>query len=855
MPRQRFARWRRTLFAVGVTGPTTVIGPLVREYRAGRWNVIFHPRFHTRIKRRRLQPAASRRRYDHFFVTNHTSDHSSRGGFRALYEWLTGATSPPLSQTPPAPAASEDLPDRIGPYVIERKLGEGGMGVVYAARDSRLERMIAVKTLSAAADDERARQRLWREARAAASVNHPNICQIYEVGEDAGRLFIAMELLEGEVLSERLTRGPLTSSEAVPIAFGMLAALSALHARGIIHRDLKPSNVFLTTHGVKLLDFGLARPELNEPLSDETALTRTGMLMGTPRYMAPEQVSGEALSVRSDLFAAGAILFEMLAGRPAFGGRTIAEVLHATRFEHPPALRGSPVVAGIDRVIRKAMAKSPAERPSSAEAMAEELRGISGGSGTTRVVAQALTRVVVLPFRVLRPDPETDFLAFSLPDAIATSLSGNPSLVVRSSIVAGRFRSEVPDLNALATEADVDRVVLGTLLRSGDQLRAATQLIEAPGGTLLTAHTVQSSMGDLFSLQDDIARRVSEALSVPLSGEAAPPTPETPHDARAYELYLRGNELARTYDGLVRARDFYQRCLELDPRFAPAWAQVGRCHRLIGKYIEATPDSETRAEEAFKRALALSPHLSVAHKFYANLEADIGQAQRAVVRLLGEADRRGNDPELFAGLVHACRYCGLIEQSIAAHFEARRLDPNVPTSLEQTLLMTGDIDRLLSVQPPPIVAGGDDGIRVIGLGLAGRREDARRKLHDMAGASHIPLFEAWIAYLGAWLDYRREDMSVHIAVLSTLQIQDDPEAIFQVGWVRCDVGDYEAGLEHLERAVAKGYFAALTLAERPQFDGLRSHPRFRALLADATAGRVRALSAFRDAGGERLIGG
>ena len=166
----------------------------------------------------------------------------------------------------------------------------------------------------------------------------------------------------------------------------------------------------------------------------------------------------------------------------------------------------------------------------------------------------------------------------------------------------------------------------------------------------------------------------------------ASPTPDAPHDARAYELYLRANELARTYDGLPRARDLYQRCLELDPRFAPAWAHLGRCHRVIGKYIEAAPDSELRAEDAFRRALALSPQLSVAHKFYANLEADIGQAQGALVRLLGEANRHGNDPELFAGLVHACRYCGLYEHSIAAHAEARRLDPNVPTSFEQTLL-------------------------------------------------------------------------------------------------------------------------------------------------------------------------
>ncbi len=788
-------------------------------------------------------------------VADNQVDNTSRRGFRALYEWLTGAASPQLSSNVPAAPTGEILPARIGRYTIARKLGEGGMGVVYAAHDDRLGRTIAVKTLSAPANDETARQRLWREARTAASVNHPNVCQIYEVGEDGGRLFIAMELLEGESLAERLQRGPLSTSEALPIGFGMLAALSALHARGIVHRDLKPSNVFLTAHGVKLLDFGLARPELDGALSPATGLTRTGVVLGTPRYMAPEQVTGDAVDHRSDLFAAGAILFEMLAGRPAFSGRTIVEVLHATQHEQPPALTGSPVVAAVDRVIRRAMAKRPAERPPSAEAMAAELRAIRGvDTGATPSLARPLTRLVVLPFRVLRPDPETDFLAFSLPDAIATSLSGSASLIVRSSVVAARFGAETPDLKALTTEADVDRVVMGTLLRSGDQLRATAQLIEAPGGTLLTSHTVQSSMGDLFRLQDDIARRVSEALSVPLSGGSPPATPDAPHDARAYELYLRANELARTYDGLQAARDLYQRCLELDPRFAPAWAHLGRCHRVIGKYIEADPDSEKRAEDALRRALALSPQLSVAHKFYANLEADIGQAHGALVRLLGEAERHGNDPELFAGLVHACRYCGLNEQSIAAHAEARRLDPNVPTSIEQTLLMAGDIDRLLTVQQPPVIAGADDGIRVIGLGLAGRRDEARRRLNDMRLASRIPIFELWIEYLMAWLDRRFVDMAGRLSTLSTLKIQDDPEAIFQEGWLLCDIGEHEAGLAYLQRAVAKGYFVAPTLSARPQFDALRSDPAFRALLKEAEAGRQRALTAFREAGGERLIG-
>jgi serine/threonine protein kinase len=791
-------------------------------------------------------------------VAEKPEDNTPRGRLRALYDWMTGATpSPDASSGPSLVPPREGVPSRIGHYTIARKLGEGGMGVVYAARDERLDRTVALKRMSSLTADDTARKRFWREARAAAAVNHPNVCQLYEIGEDSGELFIAMELLEGESLSERLKRGPQSVAEMVPIGLGVLAALSALHGRGIVHRDLKPSNVFLTPHGVKLLDFGLARPadpELARSLDSAPGLTRTGMLVGTPQYMAPEQVTGDSVDARTDLFAAGAILFEMLAGRPAFAGRNVVEVLHATLHEQPPALTGSPAVAAADRVIRRALAKRPADRPASADAMAAELRAVAGAlDDDAPVLARALTRLVVLPFRVLRPDPETDFLAFSLPDAIATSLSGIGSLIVRSSAVAARFAGETPDLKALAADADVDRVVMGTLLRSGDEVRAAAQLVEAPSGTLLTSHTVQSSLGDLFGLQDDIARRVVAALALPLGAARTSPAPDAPRDAHAYELYLRANELARGYDGLPAARDLYQACLELDPGFAPAWAHLGRCHRVIGKYIEDTPDSGARAEAAFRRALALNPRLAVAHKFYAHLEAEMGQARGAMVRLLATADRHGNDPELFAGLVHACRYCGLYEQAIAAHVEARRLDPNVPTSLEQTLLMTGNIDRLLAVEPL-VAGGGDEGIRVIGLGLAGRRDDARRALDGLRHASRIPTFDAWIEYLTAWLDRRPAEMIARMAGIGALKIMDDPEAIFQEGWLLCDVGEHERGLPHLRRAVAKGYTAAPALAGSRQFDALRGDPAFNEVLAKAEAGRRQALAAFEEAGGERLVG-
>ncbi|MET0552623.1 MAG: protein kinase [Vicinamibacteria bacterium] len=788
-------------------------------------------------------------------------DKTPRGKLRALYDWMRGTPAASAATSAGVPAATprpEGFPAKIGHYTIARKLGEGGMGVVYAARDERLERTVALKTMSSLAQDETARKRFWREARAAASVNHPNVCQLYEIGEDAGELFIAMELLAGEPLSDRIGKGAFSVADALPVALGVLAALQALHEQGVVHRDLKPSNVFLTPHGVKLLDFGLARPsdpEIARSLGSEAALTRTGMLVGTPRYMAPEQVTGDAIDARTDLFAAGAILFEMLAGRPAFGGKSVVEVLHGTMYEQPPALTGSPAVAAVDRVIRRALSKKPAERPQTAAEMADELRALAraAGSDDRAAVARALTRIVVLPFRVLRADPETDFLAFSLPDAIATSLSSIGPLVVRSSATAARFKGEAPDLKAVAAEADVDRVVMGTLLRAGDQLRITAQLVEAPGGTLLTSHTVQSSLGDLFRLQDDIARRVVEALALPLGGDASP-TPVAPHDARAYEFYLRGNEAARAYTQIKIARELYERCLDLDPNFAPAWAQLGRCHRVIGKYVEAVPDSETRAEEAFRRALQIDPRLSIAHKFYAQLEADLGRGEAGLVRLLGQADRHGNDPELFAGLVHVGRYCGLNDEAIAAHHEAKRLDPNVNTSLPQTMLMLGDVERVLDLEMPAVIAGADDGIWVIALGLAGRLDEARAAIARMRESSRVATFQFWMGYLLSWLDRRVDDMLSGYETLEGLKIIEDPEAIFQEGWLLCDAGAHEVGLSRLERAVDKGYFVADTLASATAFGALRGDARFTAICARAEAGRRRARASFAAAGGERLLG-
>src|SRR5262245_56569245 len=436
--------------------------------------------------------------------------------------------------------------DRIGRYSITRKLGEGGMGVVYAAHDPRLDRSVAIKSLREEAMGERDGQRLWREARAAAKVNHPNVCHLYEIGEEDGVLFIVMELLEGESLADRIERGPVTLKESVSITLAVLAALEALHNQGIIHRDLKPSNVFLTPVGVKLLDFGLARDIAPLGTGADMSVTMAGTVVGTPRYMPPELWRGEEVGQAADLFGVGAMMYEMLTGRPAFDGDTALKIFESVLTQEPPPIVGSAGVAEVDRIVHRALRKKPSERFRNAERMATALRNVQTQEESgERIAPRRMMRLIGLPLKVLRPDPDTDFLSFSLPDAVTSTLSGLGSLAVRSSATAARFADENLDLAKIAVEADVDVVLSGSLMRSGDQVRVSVQLVEAPAGTVIWSQSFQTVINDLFELQDALTARLVESLAVPLSGrERAAIRHDTPVSAQAYEFYLRANKVA-----------------------------------------------------------------------------------------------------------------------------------------------------------------------------------------------------------------------------------------------------------------------------------------------------------------------
>ena len=736
------------------------------------------------------------------------------------------------------------MPDTIAHYHVVSKLGEGGMGVVYAATDERLQRRVALKMVRGTGD-QHSRERLWREARAAASVSHPNVCQLYEIGEANGELFIAMELLEGEPLSARLARGPIPLPESVDITLAVLSALEAIHARGIVHRDLKPSNIFLTAHGIKLLDFGLAVQEVSE--QTQTGITMAGAVMGTPHYMSPEQLSVSPLDGRSDLFAVGAILFELLVGKAAFPGATTAQVFHAVMYEPLPMLDGSPALAAVDRILHRATCKKPADRYADAAAMAQELRATRNlNDSGIAPVARTMTRLIVLPFRMLRPDPEIDFLSFSLADAITASLGSLTSLVVRSSLAAARFKAEAPDLSALATELDVNAAVTGTLLRAGSEVRVATQLVEAPGGRLLWSRTTQVTLNDIFQLQDDLTRQIVESLSLPLSArEERLLSRDTPANARSYEYFLRANELASDPKSWAIARDLYEQAVQEDPRYAPAWAGLGRVRRLIGKLGGGTSDELAGAEAALKRALELNPDLPLAHNLTAQVDIDHGRAREALGRLLNQASRRRTDPELFVGLVYACRYCGLLDASRRADEAARRLDPSIKTSVIHTLWMQREYEAVLASQvEAPLVVG----FAFVALGrenealdfLASREPKLPPKLRQMIGV------------LRALLEGRSADAVAAIQAIASSGFRD-PEALFYLARQAARLGAAEDAVALLKSATAAGFCCYPLLMSDEWLAPVRSRPEFADVLAHVKREHELAAAAFAAAGGERIL--
>lgn len=746
-----------------------------------------------------------------------------------------------------------EIPQSIGPYRILAKIGEGGMGVVYKAQDQRLKRVVALKVIRDFDSDSTRRQRFWQEARTAAQVAHPNACRIYDILEEQNRPVLVMEFIEGESLADRIRNGPLPAQEVAQIILAILSALEAFHKQGIIHRDLKPANVVLSSAGTKLLDFGIAK-HVSLHLAGDTAatlpeVTNPGTFLGTPRYASPEQFRGQPLDTRSDLFSVGVIFYETLTGQPPFPGGSFGEIAHSVLQGSVPALSGSPAISAMGRIVHRALARDPGDRYATAEAMASELRATLLLDGTaTQARAHPVRRLIVLPFRILRPDAGTEFLAYSLPEAITVSLAGLENLAVRSSIVASRYSPETLDLQQLAREAEVDVVLTGALLTVGEQLRITTQLVELPSGTLLWSHSSQATTRELLELHDDLVRRVVDSVLPSLTAqEHQSLQQDRPASPTVYQLYLQANEVGRQWQNLPAAIELYERCIGLDPSYAPAWARLGRARWLVDKYNLASSESLESADEAFQTALRLRPDLPLTHNFYTQLQVDQGRSLDALKRLLERARRRRSDPELFAALGHVCRYCGLLQAALRAQQEARRLDPSISTTITQTYFMLGKYEKALED------SGGDFGYApAVFLAMLGRTDEAIAKLRQREDLIWR-LGRLYLTSLRALLEGNREESLAACEELRQGRFRD-PEGIYYLARELGFLGEQESALDTLAKAINRGFFCYPALVRDPWLDSLRARPEFTALLQQAQQLHREAAAAFLAGGGDALLG-
>jgi TolB-like protein/Tfp pilus assembly protein PilF len=490
------------------------------------------------------------------------------------------------------------------------------MGEVYRAHDPRLGRDVAIKVVPAAfsADPERLR-RFEQEARAAAALNHPNILAVYDIGTHDGSPYIVSELLDGETLRERLAKGPLGVRHAVEYARQLTCGLVAAHAKGMVHRDLKPDNVFVTRDGrVKILDFGLAKTApVGASDADMTRAPQTvdGTVLGTVGYMAPEQLRGEPLDARADIFAVGVIMHELVAGQTPFRRASAADSMTAVLREDPPDLAVQP--STLARIVRRCLEKDPIDRFQTARDLGFALETIADAPTTPAAKAEVEDRsIAVLPFANMSADPDSEYFSDGLAEELINALTHLPGLRVASRTSAFRFRGRDVDIKEIGRALRVATVLEGSVRRTGQRLRVTAQLINVADGYHRWSERYDREMADVFEIQDDIVASIIKALAPALLGEAKSAVKRPTDNLEAYELYLKGRQFwhLRSPAMMPIAIRSFEQAIAFDSDFALAYAGLSDCHstlRINGWVSDAA--NRPPAEAALRRAMALDPML------------------------------------------------------------------------------------------------------------------------------------------------------------------------------------------------------------------------------------------------------
>ena len=645
---------------------------------------------------------------------------------------------------------------RLGTYEILAPLGAGGMGEVYRARDTRLGREVALKVLpgEVAANPERL-ARFEREARTVAGLNHPNIVTLFSVEDDGDVRFLTMELVEGRSLERVIAAGPAPIPRVLDVGIALADALAAAHAKGVIHRDLKPANVMESADGrVKVLDFGLAKPAVPSSSDDRTrAATMTsplsgdGLVAGTVPYMAPEQLRGEAADARSDLFALGIVLYELVSGRRPYTGDTLADVTSAILRDEPPPLPSlrPGIPADLERVVSRCLAKTPRERPESALAVSAELqrvrRALERGEPLPAATptAAGTPSIAVLPFVNRSTSPDDEYFSDGLADELLGLLAKIDGLRVAARTSSFYFKGRDTTIAEVGRVLNVATVLEGSVRKTGSRVRIGVQLVNVADGYHLWSETYDRTLEDIFAVQDDVARAVVAALPGKLfHGRAAPAGVRGTSHPEAYDAYLEGrfHWNKRTDADVKKAIAFFEGAIALDPGFAEAWAGLADCH-VTRPYFSLTPTSDafpkareaarkalslrpelgavhatlayalmidlqwTEAEKEYRRAIELTPDDVNAHKWYADLLMMTGRvnaAQREIRRAL-ELDPLSANVWTILGEWHW--FEGQHDEAMAAYKKALELAPTLPLALELAARLCwqrGDVEQYFSLR-------------------------------------------------------------------------------------------------------------------------------------------------------------
>jgi serine/threonine-protein kinase len=743
---------------------------------------------------------------------------------------------------------------RLGPYAIDTPIGAGGMGEVYRAKDTRLGRTVAIKVLHQRADAASARQRLEREARTIAALNHPNICTLFDVGFENDLPYLVMEFLEGQTLDTLLRTGPVPAAAALIYAKQLVAALEAAHARKVIHRDLKPANLFITTSGVlKVLDFGIATSVLGDEESPADTITAGatagGAFVGTVGYASPEQLRAESVDHRTDIFAAGVVLAELFTNTAVFRKATNAETIAAILTSEPPPLPPTvpPVLAA---AIMRCLAKDPPRRFQSARALLDSLESTDLPTATAPAATadvRTAPSIAVLPFADLSPEKDHEYFCDGMADELIAALMGLEGVRVASRSSAFRFKGQSLDVGEIGRRLRVNTVLEGSVRRAGSRLRLSAQLTDVGEGFVVWSDRYDGNVDDVFALQDRIARSIVDVLKVKLGTRAdARLVPSASRNFEAYNLFLQGRHAIHkfTKDGMEHGMACYHRALALDPDFAEVHAELGHTFIVLAIFSVAPPRAVMpQALKSVARALELNPNLAA------------GQLSQAALRLWYEWDWAGAEQsyrravELAPadgwpryGLATFLALRGRHDEAIAHARQAVEADPVSALTrlgLCNALYMARRFDETikaadesLALEPAFFSTYWAKGLAQAGLGQYAEAVTTLEAGRPFArGDATIEGFLGWAYGLAGETDKAR-------AVAQQLEAKRQAAYVCatHLGIINQGLGDLDTAMRWYEQAYADRATDCSSYARGPHFDVARQDPRFQDLVARIEAG-------------------